>query len=92
MIAQDAHYHRNCLTSLYKKTSTAKLEGHYTDKERQLHGIVFSEIISYIEEVYNSAETAAGNRNWSAGPLVRWSAALTRTLRHGCDVTGQSIR
>ena len=58
MIAQNAHYHRNCLTSLYKKTSTAKLEGHYTDKERQLHGIVFSEIISYIEEVYNSAETA----------------------------------
>ena len=58
MIAQDAQYHRNCLTSLYKKASTAKLEGHYTDKERQLHGIAFSEIISYIEEAYNSSETA----------------------------------
>ena len=26
------------------------------------------------------------------GPLLRCSAALTRTLRHGCDVIGQFIK
>ena len=39
MIAQDSMYHKNCLTSLYKKANNAQLDGNYSDSERQLHGI-----------------------------------------------------
>ena len=31
-----------------------QLEGYYFDEERQIHGIAFSEIVSFIEETYNS--------------------------------------
>ena len=51
MIAQDAMYHRNCLTDLYKKANAAQLDGNYNDAERQLHGIAFSEVVTYIKEV-----------------------------------------
>ena len=52
MHAQDALYHRNCLTSLYKKAEHIQQLGdmNYTDEERKLHGIAFAEIVSYIEE------------------------------------------
>ena len=50
MIAQDAMYHSKCITELYRRANTRQLEGHYTDPERQLHGIALSEIASFIEE------------------------------------------
>ena len=50
MIAQDAMYHDNCLKELYRTPNSKQLEGHYTDSERQLHGIALSVIIFFIEE------------------------------------------
>ena len=49
MIAQDAMYHLPCLLDLYRKASTSQLEGRYSDKERQLHGIAFSELVAFLE-------------------------------------------
>ena len=49
MIAQDAMYHRNCLTDLYKKANAAQLDGNYSDSERQIHGIALSEVVTYID-------------------------------------------
>ena len=54
MIAQDAEYHRLCLLDLYRRANMKQLEGYYSDEERQIHGIAFSEIVSFIEETYNS--------------------------------------
>ena len=51
MIAQDAMYHWNCLTDLNKKANAAQLDGNYSDSKRQLHGIAFSEVVTYIEEM-----------------------------------------
>ena len=51
MIAQDAMYHRNYLTDLYKKANAAELDAKYSDSERQLHGIAFSGVVTYIEEM-----------------------------------------
>ena len=51
MIVQDAMYHRNCLTDLYKKANTAQLDGNYSGSERQLHDIPFSEVVTYVEEM-----------------------------------------
>ena len=50
MITQDAMYHDNCLTELYRAANAKQLKGHYTNSERQLHGITLSEIISFTEE------------------------------------------
>ena len=43
MIAQDAMYHDDCLIELYRAANTKQLDGHYTDSERQLHGVALSE-------------------------------------------------
>ena len=51
MIAQDAMYHRNCLTDLYKKANAVQLDGNYSDSKRQLYGIAFSEVVTYIDEM-----------------------------------------
>ena len=51
MIAQDAMYHRNCLTDLYKKANAAQLDAKYSDSKRHLHGKAFSEVVTYIEEM-----------------------------------------
>ena len=56
MIAQDEMYRRPCLLDLYRKASTSQLEGHYSDKERQLHGIAFSEIVAFLETSCISVE------------------------------------
>ena len=55
MIAQDAMYHRNCLTDLYKKANAVQLDGNYSDSETQLHGIAFSEVVTYIDEMTSTA-------------------------------------
>ena len=51
MIAQDAMYHRNCLADLYKKANAAQLDANCSDSERQRHGVAFSEVVTYIEEM-----------------------------------------
>ena len=56
MIALEAKYHRNCLSSLYNKhrqfcTSITADEGN-----THLHGIAFAELISYLEDVYAEAD------------------------------------
>lgn len=50
MIAQDALYHKICLTNLYRKASNKQLGGHYSEKQRKLAGIAFGEVVAYIEE------------------------------------------
>ena len=35
LIAKDAMYHRVCLSNLYRKASSAQLEGHFNDHERK---------------------------------------------------------
>ena len=45
MITQDAIYHRNGLTDSYKKANVTQLDGSYDEKEYQLHGLVFSELV-----------------------------------------------
>ena len=51
IIAQDAMYHQNYLTDLYKKANAAQLDANYSDSEKQLHGIAFSEMVIFIEEM-----------------------------------------
>ena len=50
MIAQDVKYHTSCLLKLYRNASSAQLEGHFSDKQRQIHGIAVSQLVSFIEE------------------------------------------
>ena len=58
IIAQDAMYYRVCLNKLYKTASSLQLDGHFTDRERNLHGIAFGEVASFIEEiVMNTTDT-----------------------------------
>ena len=46
MIAQDAMYHKACLSNLYRKASPKQLGGHYKDEERKRHGIAFGQIVN----------------------------------------------
>ena len=36
---------------MYKKADAVQLDGNYRDSERQLHGITFSEVVTYIDEM-----------------------------------------
>ena len=56
MITQDAMYHRNCLTKLYKEASAKQLEGQYTDGERKIHGMAFGAVVAFIEGSLNNAD------------------------------------
>ena len=51
MVNQEAKYHNNCLIDLYKRANAAQLHGSFTESERQLHRIAFSELVTYIEEM-----------------------------------------
>ena len=58
MVNQEAKYHNNCMIDLYKRANAAQLHGSFTESERQLHGIAFSELVTYIEEmVTHSSDT-----------------------------------
>ena len=48
-------YHRVCLNKLYKTASSLQLDGHFTDRERKLHGIAFGDVASFIEEIVMNA-------------------------------------
>jgi len=50
MVAQDALYHINCLTALYKKADKAVMPDVDNERERQLHGIILAELVCYITE------------------------------------------
>ena len=55
LIAQDDMRHSVCLNKLYKTASSWQLDGHFTDRERKLHGIAFCEVVSLIEEIVMNA-------------------------------------
>ena len=57
LVAQDALYHRKCKLDLYRKADD-KQQAYNTGVQTQLHGIVFSEIISFIEEAFNTSGEA----------------------------------
>ena len=50
LIAQDAMYHKVCLSNLYRSASYKQLEGKFSDYERKLQGITFREVVAFIEE------------------------------------------
>ena len=50
LIAQDAMYHKVCLSNLYRSASYKQLEGNFSDYERKLQGIAFGEVVAFIEE------------------------------------------
>ncbi len=59
MVALDAKYHTRCLVGLYNRARKAKAEGRKgTDKKETLSGIVFAELVMYIEEARLDRETA----------------------------------
>ena len=43
MVAQDAIYHINCLSALYKKADQAVMPDVKDEGERQIHGIVLAD-------------------------------------------------
>ena len=61
MAAQDAKYHKKCLSVRHNRVRKAESEGHkYNAKEREVSGIVFAELVlyMYIEEAMLDKETA----------------------------------
>ena len=55
MIAQDAKYHRICLSKLYQSAGNKQLEGNFSDRERKLRGVAFGEVVAFIEETLLTA-------------------------------------
>ena len=59
MVAQDAKYHKKCLSVLHNRVRKAESEGpKHNAKEREVSGIVFAELVLYIEEARLDQETA----------------------------------
>ena len=59
MVAQDTKYHKKCLSVLHSCDRKAESEGpEYKAKEREVSGIVFAELVLYIEEARLDEETA----------------------------------
>ena len=50
MIAWDVKYHKNCLSKSYRSTANKQLEENFSDHERKLQGIAFSELVVFINE------------------------------------------
>ncbi|CAG2211100.1 unnamed protein product [Mytilus edulis] len=59
LIAQEAKYHSKCLVSLYNRASRIEMKNDNVEskKESQIHGIAFSELVSYINETRSCNET-----------------------------------
>ena len=90
MIAQNAMYHDNCLIELYRAANTKQLEGHYTDSERQLHGIALSEIISFIEE--NTVESINNIPLFKLSDLTKMYAEALENMGYHVDSRIHSTR
>ena len=59
MVAQDAKYHKKCLSVLHHRVRKAESEGpNYKANEREVSGIVFAELVLYIEEARLDEERA----------------------------------
>lgn len=58
MIAQDAKYHFECLTSLYNKARDARSSSDSNDYDRANHSIALADLVSYIDETRTSNEIA----------------------------------
>ena len=50
MVATEAEYHANCLTSFYKLHLKYVDRSSQTTTSNHIHGIVFAEVVAYIEE------------------------------------------
>ncbi|CAC5377314.1 unnamed protein product [Mytilus coruscus] len=59
LIAQEAKYHSKYIVSLYNRSSRIEIKNYIVEskKERQIHGIAFSELVSYINETRSCDET-----------------------------------
>ena len=58
-VAQDAKYHKKCLSVLHNRVRKAESEGpKYKANEREVSGIVFAELVFYIEEARLDEENA----------------------------------
>jgi len=59
MVALEAKYHTKCLLALYNRARKVKTDAQQeTDREREISGIVFAELVMYIEETSLEASTA----------------------------------
>ena len=59
MVAQDAKYHNKCLSVVHNRVRKAESEGpKHNAKDREVAGIVFAELVLYIEEARLDQETA----------------------------------
>ena len=59
MVALEAKYHTKCLLALYNHARKVKTDAQQeTDREREISGIVFAELVMYIEETSLEASTA----------------------------------
>ena len=58
MVAQDAKYHKKCVSVLHNRVRKAESEGpKHKANEREVSGIVFAELVLYIEEARLDEET-----------------------------------
>ena len=51
VIALEAKYHRNCLTTLYNKARQATEKQEKKENYSHLHGIAFAELVAYMEDM-----------------------------------------
>ena len=59
MVAIDAMYHRNCLTSLYRRAEKLSTAQRTEYEEDMVHALCFAETVSYIENFRDNTDTAA---------------------------------
>jgi len=58
MIAIEAKYHKNCLSTLYNKARQATFHDSTGDEDNRLHGIAFAELVAFMEEVSSDEDNA----------------------------------
>lgn len=59
MVALEAKYHTKCLLALYNRARKVKTDAQQErDREREISGIVFAELVMHIEETSLEASTA----------------------------------
>ena len=84
MIAQDAVYHINCLSTLYRKAEKAHLMDETDNTERQLHGIALAELVLYIDETRDNKDEVQVLKLTDLAKM--YSARLNQL---GVDVSGR---
>ncbi len=56
--AQDAMYHKNCLTGLYNRVRSVERNKNTSQTEALMHGIALAEVVTFIEEGKNCGKTS----------------------------------